>query len=95
MQASCSLHSELTRHSGRQDGGDPIWPGRHEQAAAPLALTVHSLYGPHGDGEQGDIGLSAQKKNTSRCYNLMNNRPATTSDKGLILSKTNLENKLF
>lgn len=43
MQASCNLHSELTRHSGRHDGGDPIWPGRHEQAAAPLALTVHSL----------------------------------------------------
>lgn len=54
MQASCSLHSELPRHSGRQDGGEPTWPARHEQAVALLGLTVHSLYGPQGDGEQGD-----------------------------------------
>lgn len=56
IQASCSLHSELTRHSGRHDGGEPTWPDRHEQAAALLELTVHSLYGPQGDGEHGDCG---------------------------------------
>lgn len=58
MQANCNLHSALTRHSGRQEGGDPTCPALHEQAAAPFALTVHSLYGPHGDGEQGDTGIS-------------------------------------
>lgn len=56
MHANCNLHSALTRHSGRQEGGDPICPGLHEQAAAPLGLTVHSLYGPHGDGEHGETG---------------------------------------
>lgn len=32
-----------------------MWSARHEQAAAPFALTEHSLYGPQGEGEQADL----------------------------------------
>lgn len=55
-------HSAFMRHSGRQLGGTPeqlIW---HEQTGWPSS-TLHMLYGPHGDGEQGSIGWRAGRSN--------------------------------
>lgn len=36
IQALFAGQSELTEHSGRQAGGAPWYPGRHEQAARSL-----------------------------------------------------------
>lgn len=55
MQARCCEHSELTRHSGRQDGGVPWYPGLQEQTARSF-MTRQILYGPHGDGVHGFCG---------------------------------------
>lgn len=55
MQAKLTEHSELTMHSGRQDGGDPIYSKRQVHTAWPLTL-LHLLFGPHGDGIQGSRG---------------------------------------
>ena len=35
-QAKAGLHSELTRHSGRQFGGELTCPGRQEQTQTPF-----------------------------------------------------------
>ena len=35
-QARAGLHSELTKHSGRQLGGDPTCPDKQEQTQTPL-----------------------------------------------------------
>jgi len=46
-------HSELLTHSGRQDGGEPVMVGRHEQIACPFVASLHWELGPHGDGLHG------------------------------------------
>lgn len=56
MHALSGEHSELTRHSGWQTGGNPLLPGRHEHTANPFGDTRHLLFGPHGDGSQGFLG---------------------------------------
>lgn len=43
------------KHSGRQFGGAPNIPGRHEHTAR-LSETLQSAFDPHGDGIQGDTG---------------------------------------
>lgn len=48
-------HSELTTHSGLQDGGEPWNPSRHAQTAV-LSVDRHKLFGPQGDGWQGSCG---------------------------------------
>jgi hypothetical protein len=46
----------LTTHSGLQFGGEPIFPGKHEQAGlSPTAR--HSELGPQGEGIHGFAGL--------------------------------------
>jgi len=50
-----SLHSELNTHSGLHPGGLPWYDGRHEQIAWPF-ISLHWLFGPHGDGVQGVFG---------------------------------------
>ena len=65
MQAKFWLHSELTRHSGRQLGGSPIYSGRHEQIHWSF-LSLWVLYGPHGLGSHGSetIGSTKDGKNS-------------------------------
>ena len=52
-------HCELDMHSGLQFGADPIYDGKQEQAATPL-FTLHSEFGPHGDGLQGSVTTSGR-----------------------------------
>lgn len=52
VHAKFGGHSELTTHSGRQLGGDPIKVGKHEQTACPF-ISLHWLFAPHGDGLHG------------------------------------------
>lgn len=42
-------------HSGLQYGGDPINPLTHEQDGDP-ELSLHTEFGPHGEGVQGFTG---------------------------------------
>lgn len=58
-------HSELTTHSGRQLGGVPINIGKHEQTACSL-ISLHWLFGPQGDGEQGWAGAGGIAVNNER-----------------------------
>lgn len=51
-------HSALTTHSGLQLGGFPIKPNWHEHTAISL-LTLHKLFGPHGDGLHGCLGVKS------------------------------------
>jgi hypothetical protein len=57
-------HSELTTHSGLHDGGLPTKLGWQEHTAWPL-VTLHTLFGPHGDGSQGLCGGTAAGKEIS------------------------------
>lgn len=50
--------SELMIHSGRHDGGLPIYPRTQEQTPCPLIFR-HWLFGPQGDGKQGLAGSSS------------------------------------
>lgn len=52
MHARLCSQSELTIHSGRQLGGLPKNPGRHEHEACSPKL-LHTLLGPHGEGSHG------------------------------------------
>lgn len=61
MQASFCAQSELIVHSGRHEGGLPIYPWTHLHIAMPLT-SWQWLLGPHGDGEQGFVTISADKK---------------------------------
>lgn len=58
--ACCKEHSELPTHSGRHPGGLPTYSGKQEQTAWSL-ITLHWLFGPQGDGEQGFDGFSGSK----------------------------------
>lgn len=60
MQALFAGQSEFTAHSGRHAGGAPKNPGRQTQAARS-PTTLHSLFGPHGDGSQG-LNVSENKR---------------------------------
>lgn len=57
IQARVRGHSALSRHSGRQEGGLPTAPGRHEHTTVPRT-SLHTPQGPHGLGAQGG-GLAA------------------------------------
>lgn len=48
-------HSLFDIHSGRQYGGFPIKPVKHEQDGIVSSTTRHSEFGPHGEGVQGDF----------------------------------------
>lgn len=52
MQALSWGHSELTIHSGRQDGGVPIYPTSQVHTLWPF-IARQRLFGPHGEGWQG------------------------------------------
>jgi hypothetical protein len=59
MHASWLEHSALRTHSGRQLGGAPTYPGKHEQAGIPAKIW-HCELGPHGDGKQeGGAGVGS------------------------------------
>lgn len=60
MQANRVSHSELIVHSGLQFGGDPINSLRQVQTAWPF-LSIHWLFGPHGDKLQGLGSTIAEK----------------------------------
>lgn len=60
-QASLRLQSELTTHSGLQDGGLPMNPGTHEHTACSL-MSRHWLLGPQGDGLHGCFTTAAEVK---------------------------------
>lgn len=65
--------SELTRHSARQFGGDPMYVGRQEHDGVP-PMFLHSAYMPHGEGMQGSVGAREQSfkggsEICSTCYN--------------------------
>ena len=51
-QAIFEEHSELTVHSGLQNGGEPVYVGKQEQTACSLN-SRHWLFGPQGEGAQG------------------------------------------
>jgi len=51
-QAWAGGHSAFVTHSGRQSGGTPRYPERHEHAGT-LPTSRHWLFGPHGVGTQG------------------------------------------
>ena len=55
MHAILVGHSELTVHSGLQNGGEPTNVGEHVQTACPFA-SRHWLFGPQGDGLHGCDG---------------------------------------
>lgn len=52
IQARFDGHSWWITHSGRQFGGAPSIPNEHEQTAL-ASSSLHSEFGPHGDGIQG------------------------------------------
>lgn len=52
LQAWSLGQSELTVHSGLQDGGLPMYPGTHEHTACWF-IVRHWLFGPQGDGLHG------------------------------------------
>lgn len=55
MHARLLGHSGLTVHSGRQFGGLPMYLGKQEHEGLP-PISLHSLFGPQGDGTQGFCG---------------------------------------
>ena len=58
MQARWFGHSLLLTHSGLQFGGEPTYVGKQEHDGES-PTTLHSAFGPHGDGLQGStIGSS-------------------------------------
>ena len=54
MHAVVWLHSELTRHSGRQLGGAPIMATSQEQTQTPFC-SLCWLYAPQGLGSHGSV----------------------------------------
>lgn len=59
--ARAAGHSALIVHSGRQFGGDPMYPGWQLQAGVSPVLT-HIELGPQGEGWQGSSGIGAGAK---------------------------------
>ena len=59
MHACTCEHSAETTHSGRQPGGAPTYPGRHEHTAWP-PWARHALLGPQGDGRHGSLSTGAR-----------------------------------
>lgn len=53
IQALSVAHSLLMVHSGRQFGGVPFMSGWQLQTACKF-ISRHKLFGPHGEGVQGD-----------------------------------------
>lgn len=67
--ASVGGQSAELRHSGRQLGGSAIIGGRHEQCAT-VPCARHTLFGPHGFGEQGSVSTGAVKSYACKIYAL-------------------------
>lgn len=67
LQASFSEHSALIVHSGRHEGGLPMYVGRQEQTAW-LLISLHWLFCPHGLGLQGRVFATG-----TMCINLLLN----------------------
>lgn len=61
LQARFRGQSELTTHSGLQDGGAPRYPWTQEQTACWFTIR-HWLLGPQGDGLQRSTAPSGSKK---------------------------------
>lgn len=61
MHAKWEEHSLLLIHSGLQFGGELIKLGRQEQEAWSLT-SLHSEFGPHGDGWHGFITTGSSSK---------------------------------
>lgn len=49
IHAKSKEHSLFARHSGRQFGGVPMKPCKHEHDGK-LCITLHCEFGPHGEG---------------------------------------------
>lgn len=56
IQASCGLHSIFEIHSGRQFGGLPMKPSKHEHDGLSFSNLLHWELGPQGDGMHGFWG---------------------------------------
>lgn len=69
IHAWLKRHSELVTHSGLQVGGLPINPSTQEHTAWPL-ISLHLLYGPHGEGLQGLLIGGATSISTVTFVNL-------------------------
>lgn len=54
LQDKSGGHSELTTHSGRQFGGEPLNEGKQEHTACPF-ISLHWLLAPQGVGLQGFV----------------------------------------
>ena len=58
IHAKFCWHSEFTKHSGRQFGGSPIYPGKQLQTQAPLK-SLKLLYCPHLLESQGSASTGS------------------------------------
>lgn len=65
-QALLEGHSELITHSGRHEGGVPLYSGRQEQTTL-FELTRHWLFGPQGFGSHGFVWSSSINENNKLC----------------------------
>ena len=67
MQALSEEQSELTTHSGRQLGGEPIISGRQEHWQRSPITRGGLLFGPHGFGSHGSTySTTAEQKRELR-----------------------------
>ena len=74
MHALSEGQSELTTHSGRQLGGDPIISGRQEHWHCPPIFLGGLEFGPHGFGTHGS--------------RITGGRAATCEDEGDLIHKS-------
>lgn len=71
IHACCWLHSELTRHSGRQAGGVPRNSDWQVHTAWSLD-TLQILFGPHGDGMHGFLLITGKSEKVKVIMTLQN-----------------------
>lgn len=57
-------------HSGLQLGGKPVKDGKQEQDGV-LPCTLHSEFGPHGDGMHGLVGGAGGRASEIQKENIM------------------------
>lgn len=67
LHAWLSGHSALMVHSGLHAGGAPMLLGAHEQAAWPL-ISLHWLFGPHGEGWHGFETTGSVNNNSNHLF---------------------------
>lgn len=58
IQAWLLGQSGLITHSGRQFGGEPIYPVKQEHEGCLLCEARHCEFGPHGEGWHGSFSAS-------------------------------------